>query len=237
VREKKRETSTRNGHLDWVVMLLPAVLGIFPFALCFLGLGISGVSSQWRQFTQPPAYTQGTCTILSARLDETSDYDTENGTTSTYYRPEFTLSVHPTYGDSYRSNGHYDQSGGSSDREEQQAIVNSYKPEHSYPCWYKPGQPSETVLSWARPQPIDHFIIIVLTVLALILGIFLTLLGIWVIWLTFTDSNLGSAHIAERGARERVSHPPLLFVQNLFARSRRWRNRIGRWRNETDRRG
>jgi hypothetical protein len=62
------------------------------------------------------------------------------------YRPSFTYQVHAADGRTYTGYNYQYSETSSSGRREQQAILDRFQLNSTYPCWYNPASPSEAVL-------------------------------------------------------------------------------------------
>ncbi|GAC1370045.1 MAG: hypothetical protein NVSMB44_37030 [Ktedonobacteraceae bacterium] len=101
-------------------------------------------------------YQSGECTITGHELRHdvsTTTNTTSNGNT-TYrtttqtdvYSPYFEYTVHTSDGRSYAASGYDGSNTYTSDCAGQQAVVDHYKTEQSYPCWYNPANPAQAIL-------------------------------------------------------------------------------------------
>jgi len=108
-------------------------------------------------FSQLQGYQAGQCTITAKQLlqrqKEQKEVSSSNGTTHTHtttttvYQPDFQFTVQTTDGRRYAARGYDAFESASSDRANQQAIVDQYTVGKTYPCWYNPARPAQAVLT------------------------------------------------------------------------------------------
>jgi len=120
---------------------------IFMFVALLL-LAISG-----SRMLREQGYQSGQCMIIARQLQHelsTSTNTDSNGhkttTTTDVYAPHFKYSVRTADGHSYTASGYDGSDNFSSNRESEQAIVDYYKVEQSYLCWYDPADPTQAIL-------------------------------------------------------------------------------------------
>ena len=109
------------------------------FVILALAFIISSVNKSIRE----QGYQSGQCMITGRHLQHeisTEHTTNNNGSTSTkdvdVYAPHFTYIVHTADGRNYTASGYDGSNNYTSDRASQQAIVDQYKTEKSYQCWY-----------------------------------------------------------------------------------------------------
>ena len=96
------------------------------------------------QALQVNSYQSANCTILAKKLETV----TTNGGDDAY-NPNFTFSVPSTDGKTYIAHGYGLVDSSSGNQAAEQAILDSYKVNSSYPCWYASNDPTHAVLTRA----------------------------------------------------------------------------------------
>ena len=94
------------------------------------------------QILQVNSYQSANCTILAKKLETV----TTNGGADAYH-PNFTFSVPTGDGQNYIAHGYGLIDSSSADRGAEQALVDSYKINSRYPCWYDASNPAHAVLN------------------------------------------------------------------------------------------
>jgi hypothetical protein len=94
------------------------------------------------QAVQVNNYQSASCTILAKKLVTV----TTNGGEDAYH-PVITFSVPTNEGKSYIARGYGLVESSSGDRKAEQALLDSYKVNARYPCWYDAGNPAHAVLN------------------------------------------------------------------------------------------
>ncbi|GHO97729.1 hypothetical protein KSF_077770 [Reticulibacter mediterranei] len=120
----------------------------------FFGFGllftlISGILFLTSGFFQLQKYVQGQCTITEKHMESELSTQTDNkgrSSTTTVYRPSFTYQVHAANGRVYTGYNYQYSEMSSSSRGGEQAILDRFQLNGTYPCWYNPASPSEAVL-------------------------------------------------------------------------------------------
>jgi hypothetical protein len=87
-------------------------------------------------------YQSASCTILDKKLETV----TTNGGEDAYH-PTFTFSFLAKDGKNYTTHGYGLIESSSSDRKAEQALLDSYTVNSSYPCWYDASKPMRAVLN------------------------------------------------------------------------------------------
>lgn len=96
------------------------------------------------QALQVNSYQSAHCIILAKKLETV----TTNGGDDAY-NPNFTFSVPESDGKTYIAHGYGLVASSSGDQQAEQAILDSYKVNSSYPCWYASNDPTHAVLTRA----------------------------------------------------------------------------------------
>ena len=94
------------------------------------------------QALQVTNYQSASCTILSKKLETV----TTNGGADAYH-PNFTFSVPTTNGQNAIAHGYGLIESSSGDRKAEQALLDSYKVNSRYPCWYDTSNPTHAILN------------------------------------------------------------------------------------------
>jgi hypothetical protein len=94
------------------------------------------------QALQVNSYQSASCTILSKKLETV----TTNGGADAYH-PTFTFSVPTANGQTSIAHGYGLIASSSADRQAEQALLDSYKVNSRYPCWYDASNPTHAVLN------------------------------------------------------------------------------------------
>ncbi len=128
--------------VTWKIPLKPGGLfilvgGMF-LILPLIFLTIAGVQARIQQ-----GYQAGQCTIIGKQLQQTTD---TQSTANYDYAPYFRYIVHTTDGRSYTTGGYDGTNTYSSDQAGQQAVLDQYQVQKTYPCWYDPSNPAQAVL-------------------------------------------------------------------------------------------
>jgi hypothetical protein len=112
--------------------------------LAGIGILIGLVLYYWpvSQVLQVNHYQSASCTILSRKLETV----TTNGGADAYH-PTFTFSVPASDGKNYVAQGYGLINSSSSNRKAEQALLDSYKVDSRYPCWYDASNPTRAVLN------------------------------------------------------------------------------------------
>ncbi len=87
-------------------------------------------------------YRSASCTILAKKLETV----TTNGGADAYH-PTLTFSVPASDGKSYIAHGYGLINSSSGDKQAEQALLDSYKVNSRYPCWYDASNPAQAVLN------------------------------------------------------------------------------------------
>src|SRR5690349_8253199 len=114
------------------------------FGLLFVG--ISGILFLTSGFFQLQKYVQGQCTITEKHMESYLSTQTDSkgrSSTTMMYQPSFTYQVHAADGRTYTGYNYQYSEMSSSSRREQQAILDRFQLNSTYPCWYNPASPSE----------------------------------------------------------------------------------------------
>jgi hypothetical protein len=94
------------------------------------------------QYLQVNSYQSTHCTILAKKLEKVT---TDGGADA--YHPHFTFSVPTGNGKSYIARGYGLVASSSANKNAEQAILDSYKVNTSYSCWYAASDPTHAILS------------------------------------------------------------------------------------------
>lgn len=139
------------------------------------------------QMLREQGYQSGQCTITNKQLQHqvstTTTTETRNNQTYTHttdtdvYAPHFDYTVRTADGHSYKANGYDGSDTFTSNQTGQQTIVDQYKTEQSYQCWYNPANPSEAILV-RHP----NWLVILLGGGFLLLGVLFAVLGVFLIF-------------------------------------------------------
>jgi hypothetical protein len=113
-------------------------------ALAGISILIGFVLYYWpvSQALQVNDYQSASCTLLAKKLETV----TTNGGEDAYH-PTFTFSVPARDGKNYVARGYGLIESSSGDRNAEQALLDSYKVNSRYPCWYDAGNPTDAVLN------------------------------------------------------------------------------------------
>jgi len=114
------------------------------FALAGISILFGLVLYYWpvAQAVQVNNYQSASCTILAKKLVTV----TTNGGEDAYH-PVITFSVPVNNGKSYIAHGYGLVESSSGDHKAEQALLDSYKVNARYPCWYNAGDPAHAVLN------------------------------------------------------------------------------------------
>jgi hypothetical protein len=115
-------------------------------SLAIISILIGFVLYYWpiAQALQVNSYQSANCTILAKKLETVT---TDGGDDA--YNPTFTFSVLGSGGKSYIAHGYGLVASSSANKGAEQAILDSYKVNSSYPCWYPGNDPTHAVLTRA----------------------------------------------------------------------------------------
>jgi len=94
------------------------------------------------QALQVNSYQSASCTILAKKLETV----TTNGGDDVY-NPSFTFNVPTADGQTYIAHGYGLIDSSSGNRQAEQALLDSYKLNSHYPCWYEASNPTHAVLN------------------------------------------------------------------------------------------
>src|SRR5579859_847020 len=94
------------------------------------------------QALQVNSYQSANCTILAKQLVTV----TTNGGADAYH-PNFTFNVPTVNGQNYIAHGYGLIESSSADLQAEQALLDSYKLNSHYPCWYNASDPTHAVLN------------------------------------------------------------------------------------------
>jgi len=130
----KSNIEKRKGISQTLILSVLASIGI----LIALALYYWPVS----QILQVNNYQSASCTILSKKLETV----TTNGGADAYH-PHFTFSVPTSDGKTYIVQGYGLISSSSSNKKAEQALLDNYKVDSRYPCWYDASNPTRAVLN------------------------------------------------------------------------------------------
>jgi hypothetical protein len=113
-------------------------------ALAILSIFMGIVFYYWpvSQALQANNYRSASCTILAKKLETV----TTNGGADAYH-PNLTFSVPASDGHNYTAHGYGLIASSSADLHAEQALLDRYKLNSRYPCWYDASNPTHAVLN------------------------------------------------------------------------------------------
>lgn len=142
------------------------------------------VASSLSSYAQLQGYQAGQCTIIAKQLLQEETADSTGSSLS--YKPYFQFLVQTTDSRQYRANGYEYPGALFADpvQSRVQAVVDGYRVQETYPCWYDLAHPTQAVLTrqfdwWghlAAPVFVGIFIVIPLSLA--VWGMFLSESGI-----------------------------------------------------------
>lgn len=128
------DTEPRKGITQTLILsTLASICIIIGIALYYLPV---------TQALQVNSYQSASCTILARKLETV----TTNGGDDAYH-PTFTFNVPTAGGKNYIAHGYGLVDSSSADRQAEQALLDSYKLNSRYPCWYDASNPAHAVLN------------------------------------------------------------------------------------------
>jgi hypothetical protein len=142
INHKAHTTSTTNNRNIRKRRGISQTLSLSILAAICIFMGIVFYYWPVSQALQVNSYQSASCTILAKKLETV----TTNGGADAYY-PNFTFSVPATDGTTYTAHGYGLIASSSADLHAEQAILDRYKLNSRYPCWYDARNPTRAVLN------------------------------------------------------------------------------------------